>query len=98
MSPRPDPASVVIASPLEPELVARIRDVDRKHLRVLHEPELIPRPRYAADHSGRSPELDEAGQARWLSVLRSADVLFDFDWYAPADMALNAPRLTWVQA
>ena len=98
MSSRPDPATVVIASPLEPELVERIRDVDRNHLRVIHEPQLIPRARYAADHSGRSPELDQAGRARWLKLLRSADVLFDFDWYAPADMAVNAPRLTWVQA
>lgn len=98
MSSRPDPATIVIASPLEAELVERIRDVDRKHLRVIHERELIPSARYVADHSGHPPDLDQAGRNHWLKLLGSADVLFDFDWYAPADMALNAPDLTWVQA
>jgi phosphoglycerate dehydrogenase-like enzyme len=35
---------------------------------------------------------------RWLSILASADVLFDVDWYAPAELPRNAPRLRWVQA
>ncbi len=35
---------------------------------------------------------------RWLAILRSADVLFDVDWYAPADLPRNAPNLRWVQA
>jgi len=88
----------VIASPLEPELVERIRDVDRARLRVTHEPALLPRARFASDHAGIGPDLDAAGVRRWLAILRSADVLFDLDWYAPAEMATNAPRLRWVQA
>ena len=90
--------TVVIASPLEPELVDRIRAVDPARVRVVHEPELIPRARFAADHAGDRPELDAAGIERWLATLRSADVLFDLDWYAPADLPANAPRLRWVQA
>jgi phosphoglycerate dehydrogenase-like enzyme len=67
-------------------------------VRVVHEPDLIPRARYAADHSGDRPDLDEAGVARWLTILGTADVLFDVDWYAPADLPANAPNLRWVQA
>lgn len=90
--------TAVIASPLEPELVERLRAVDRRRLRVVHEPDLIPRPRFASDHGGIPPELDAAGVERWLAILRSAEVLYDLDWYAPADLATNAPRLRWVQA
>ena len=93
----PDPTTVVIASPLAAELVERIRDVDRERLHVHHEPDLLPRARFAADHDGIKPDLDPAGLDRWLEILRSADVLFDLDWYAPADMPKNAPRLRWVQ-
>jgi phosphoglycerate dehydrogenase-like enzyme len=92
------PVTVVIASPIEPELVERIRDVDRERVTVVHEPDLIPRARFAADHTGVRPELDAAGVERWLAVLRSADVLLDVDWYAPADLPRNAPKLRWVQA
>jgi glyoxylate/hydroxypyruvate reductase A len=93
----PDQLTVVIASPLEAELVERIRDVDRERLRVIHEPDLIPRARHAADHDGERPSLDGPELERWLAILRSADVLFDLDWYAPADMPTNAPKLRWVQ-
>jgi glyoxylate/hydroxypyruvate reductase A len=93
-----DPVTAVIASPLEPELVERLRAVDRRRLRIVHEAKLIPRPRFASDHGGIPPDLDAAGIERWLGILRSADVLFDLDWYAPADLATNAPHLRWVQA
>lgn len=98
MTTRAGPLTVVIASPLEPGLVERIRDVDRERLRVVHEPALIPRARYAADHDGSRPVLDAPDLERWLSILSSADVLFDLDWYAPAEMPRNAPNLRWVQA
>ena len=90
--------SVVVASPLEAEEVDRIREAFPSRVRVVHEPDVIPSPRYPADHTGIRPDLDDAGIARWLGLLREADVLFDFDWYAPADLAQNAPRLRWVQA
>jgi phosphoglycerate dehydrogenase-like enzyme len=90
--------TVVIASPLEPGLVERIRDVDRGRLRVIHEPELLPRPEFAIDHRGVRPNLDGAGLERWLGLLRRADVLFDFDWYAPSEIPTNAPSVRWIQA
>jgi glyoxylate/hydroxypyruvate reductase A len=93
-----DPVTVVIASPLEPELVERIRDVDRARLRIVHEPALIPRARFTADHDGEAPDLDAAGLERWREILASADVLFDLDWHDPAGLPANAPNLRWVQA
>lgn len=93
-----EPLTVVIASPLELELVERIRAVDPERLRVVHEPALIPRARHAADHGGIRPELPAGDLERWLAILRSADILFDLDWHAPADLPTNAPNLRWVQA
>jgi phosphoglycerate dehydrogenase-like enzyme len=92
-----DQLNVLIASPLEPEHVARIEAADPR-VSVLHEPGLLPVPRYAADHNGTPRELSASQLARWAELRRRADVSFDFDWQAPADMAANCPRLRWVQA
>ena len=43
---------VMIASPLEEEQVERIRRFDPQRIEVLHEPDLLPTPRYVADHNG----------------------------------------------
>lgn len=91
------PLCVVIASPLSDEHVQRIRDVDPVRIRVVHEPALIPRPLFTTDHRGVAPDLDASDVGRWLAILGQADVLFDFDWYAPAELPSNAPRLRWVQ-
>lgn len=88
--------TIVIASPLEDEHVARIRAVEG--VRVLHDPTLIPAPRYVADHKGVHPELDEAALARWRAMLAEADVLWDFDWQDAAHLRAHAPNLRWVQA
>jgi phosphoglycerate dehydrogenase-like enzyme len=90
-------STVVIASPLEPELVGRLRAVAPDRLDIVHEPDLIPRARYTADHVGDPPALDAAGIDRWLGILRSADILLDLDWYDPAGLPANAPDLRWVQ-
>jgi phosphoglycerate dehydrogenase-like enzyme len=88
--------TVLISTYLEPELVERIAaslDVE-----VLYAPELLPTPRYGNDHGGVKPTLSEDDERRWLDLLAHADVAFDFDWRAPADLLTNAPRLQWVQA
>ena len=64
---------------------------------MIFEPELLPVPRYVADHDGRPRALSAAQRARWLAHLREADILFDFDWLAPERLVLHAPRLRWVQ-
>jgi glyoxylate/hydroxypyruvate reductase A len=90
------PTKVLISTYLEPELVARI--AAEPDVEVLYAPELLPAPRYVADHGGIAPELDKASEKRWLDLLAQADVAFDFDWRDPAVLALNAPHLTWIQA
>ncbi len=92
-----DQLRVLIASPLEPRHVARIEAADSR-MSVLYEPGLLPVPRYPADHTGVARELSAAGLGAWAALRRQADVSFDFDWQAPADMVANCPRLRWVQA
>ena len=89
--------TVLIASYLEPEHVARIRAVDAR-LDVIYEPDLLAPPRYPADHTGgpfaRTPEQE----ARWRDLLAQADILFDFDPTHRADLPDLAPRARWLQA
>ena len=88
---------VLVASPLEASLVDRIAGIDPR-IEVLHDPDLLPRPRYPADHGGVRPELTDAQQKRWSSMLSSAEVSLDPDWQSPADLPTTAPSLRWVQA
>ena len=91
------PLTVVIGAPLEAEHAATIAAALPGRLRVLHEPDLLPVPRYVADHNGIPRSLDPAQQRRWLEVLAEADIMFDFDWFDPANLPKNAPRLRWLQ-
>ncbi len=93
----PSPVRVLIASTLEAEHVQRIAGVDTR-IDVLYAPGILSLPRYTADHHGPKRELTEAQMDRWRSMLASADVSFDFDWWAPAGMPRNCPNLRWVQA
>lgn len=92
---------VVIATPLEEELVREIRDTDAR-LRITHEPALLPPPRYPSDHKG-DPDFrrDSRGEQRWNEMLDNAEVLFG----APGDSAegladavRRGGRLRWIQA
>jgi glyoxylate/hydroxypyruvate reductase A len=93
----PEPVSVLIATYLEPEYVERIAAVDPT-VTVLYEPDLLPVPRYRCDHGGSPLTLSTADQSRWDALLATAEVSFDFDWQAPADLPTRAPNLRWVQA
>ena len=88
---------VLIASPLESELVARITAVDAR-LDVTYRADLLGSPRYPADHTPpvqRSPEQE----SEWSALLASAEVMFDVDRpNARAGLPLRAPKLRWVQA
>jgi glyoxylate/hydroxypyruvate reductase len=88
--------SVLVATPLEPEHAAAIEAADPR-VSVLYEPDLMPVARYPADHGGVPRELTAAQLDRWSALRRQADISFDFDWQAPADMPTNCPRLRWVQ-
>jgi glyoxylate/hydroxypyruvate reductase A len=93
-----DKLTIVIASPLEDEHVARIRAFDAKRFDVIHEPELLGKPRYVADHNGIPRDLSPEQQARWSGILQRADILFDFAKAEPEKLPRNAPKVRWVQA
>jgi phosphoglycerate dehydrogenase-like enzyme len=92
---------VVIASPLEPELVELVRAVDER-LDVRFEPDLLPTPRYPSDHHGeagfeRTPEEEE----RFTALVTGAEVLFGIPAESPERLAWAvraAPGLRFVQA
>lgn len=91
--------TVAIAVPFDAELVERIR---RCGVEVLHEPDLLPEPRFPGDHRGvahfgRSPE----GERRWERMLARAEVLLGFPGDAPAQLAAVVRcrrNIRWVQA
>jgi glyoxylate/hydroxypyruvate reductase A len=88
---------VLIASPLETELVSRIAEVDER-LDVEYRPDLLGTPRYPGDHT---PPVQRSGpqEAEWSALLADAEVLFDVDRpNARAGLPERAPRLRWVQA
>jgi phosphoglycerate dehydrogenase-like enzyme len=89
---------VLISSPLEEEHVARIRAEAGSRVQVVHEPDLLPTPRYVADHKGASRTVTPEMLSRWSALLAKAEISFDFDLIDPANMPRNAPKLRWVQA
>jgi len=92
---------VMIASPLEAELVARIRRADPR-VEVLWEPDLLPPARYPADHGGDPAfRRDRADEARWRAMLDRAEVLFGVPGDsvdALAEVVTGAPRIRWIHA
>jgi len=89
--------NLLIASYLEAEQIARIRQVDPR-LTVIYEPALLPRPRYPADHTGAPLVRTATDEARWQQFLAQAEILFDFDQTHREDLPELAPNLRWLQA
>lgn len=75
----------------------RIRAVDGR-LDIRFEPDLLPAPRYAADHVGSPRERTAAEEAAWRSLLATADILFDFDRTNLEALPDLAPNVRWIQA
>ena len=95
------PVRVVIASPLEAELAARIQEADPR-AEVLFEPDLLPPARYPADHRGDPAfRRDPGAEARWRALLDRAEVLFgvpDDSAEGLAEAVNGLPGLRWVHA
>jgi phosphoglycerate dehydrogenase-like enzyme len=95
------PVQVLIASPLEAELAARIQAADPR-AEVLFEPDLLPPARYPADHRGDPAfRRDAEGEARWRALLDRAEVLFGVPGDSADDLAevvAGLPGLRWVHA
>ena len=89
--------NVLICSYLEPELIEQIRALDAR-LQVEYHPDLLPAPRYQADHIGEKLERTPTDQTRWLQLLSEAEVLFDFDYTGIAQLPERAPKVRWIQA
>src|SRR2546428_4530438 len=93
----PEPLVVLIAAPFEREHVDRIRALDPR-IEVLHDPALLPRPRYVSDHAGGPMKRTPEEEARFLAMLGRAEVVFDFPPGHVRDLHAVAPRLRWLQA
>ncbi len=93
--------SVMIATPLEEELVREIA-LAQTGVEVLYEPDLLPPPRYPSDHRGDTRFRREAsGERRWQEMLDRTEVLFGIPGDSGeglADVVRRAPGLRWVQA
>jgi glyoxylate/hydroxypyruvate reductase len=87
---------VLVCSFLEADQVARISA--HPGVDVAYRPDLLPRPRFPADHHGPAPELSAPQRAEWAGLLGQADICFDFDWEQPAAMPARAPGVRWLQA
>jgi phosphoglycerate dehydrogenase-like enzyme len=96
-----EPVTVVIAIPLDAELVEPIRAADPR-VQVTYAPELLPPVRYPNDHQGvddfrRSPE----DERRWWEMIAGAEVLYGLPGDSPEGLARavrGASGLRWVQA
>ncbi|MDQ2914281.1 MAG: D-2-hydroxyacid dehydrogenase [Chloroflexota bacterium] len=93
----PEGLVVFIAAPFEQEHVDRIRAVDPR-IEVLHDPTLLPRPRYVSDHAGSPTKRTAEQEARFLEMLGRAEVVFDFPSGHFRDLPAVAPRLRWLQS
>lgn len=90
--------TVMIASPLEAEHVQRIASAEPHDVDLVYRPDLMPVPRYVADHNGspdwtRTPEQD----AEWRGLLARADVLWDFPVATSGTPQSLCPNLKWLQ-
>ena len=86
---------LLIASPLEPEHVERIRTVDPGRVEVVFQPDLLPPTRYTADHHGAPFTRDPTQQRRWNDALAQAEILWDLP--PTPDDAARTINLRWIQ-
>src|SRR5579864_7639295 len=88
--------NVLIASPLSPDLVQRIANLDPR-LQVIYRGDLLGQPRYPGDHFPpiqRSPEQAQ----EWARLLADAEVMLDVDQPSTSNFLPRAPRLRWIQS
>ena len=92
---------VVVATPVEAELVDRLRGVDDR-LDVRFEPDLLPPPRFPSDHRGALDfERSPADEDRFSRLVEGAEVLYGIPGDTPEGIAWavrTAPGLRFLQA
>jgi phosphoglycerate dehydrogenase-like enzyme len=87
--------NVLIATYLEPEYVEQIR-AEIPEVEVLYRPDLLPPPRFIADHTSPANRTSEQ-EREWQALLGQAHILYDFDHSHHADLPELAPNLRWIQ-
>jgi glyoxylate/hydroxypyruvate reductase A len=86
---------VLVASPLEPHLIDRIRGVDPR-LDVVYRADLLGRPRYQGDHTAPAKHTPQQ-EAEWARLLAEAEVMFDLLRPGGEGLPRRASRLRWIQ-
>jgi phosphoglycerate dehydrogenase-like enzyme len=86
---------IFITSPLEPELVDKIRAVDPARVDVDYQPDLLPPTRYIGDHVGAPFKRTDERQRRWLEALAAAEVMWDVP--RNVEQLAAARKLRWIQ-
>jgi len=91
---------ILIATPLEPELVARIAEADPGN-DVMFDAALLPLPRFPSDHRG-APDFgrDPESENKFNAMLERADVLLGIPGDSGSSLAsslVRAPNVRWVQ-
>jgi phosphoglycerate dehydrogenase-like enzyme len=87
---------VLVTSYLEPEHIDQFRALDER-LDIIYEPDLLPSPRYPADHTGIPQHRTKAQEARWLDHLATSEIHFDFDYTNRDTLPDLAPNVRWIQ-
>lgn len=90
---------ILISTWLDIEDVERIRAVSSS-VEVMYAPELLNKPRFPGDHGAEMPEvpLSQEDEARWLSLLDRATILFDIDRRHADQIPDLAPNTLWIQS
>jgi phosphoglycerate dehydrogenase-like enzyme len=86
---------IFITSPLEPELVDKIRAVDPARVDVDYQSDLLPPIRYIGDHVGAPFKRTDEQQRRWLEALAAAEVMWDVP--RNIEQLATARKLRWIQ-
>ncbi|MGH7921161.1 MAG: D-2-hydroxyacid dehydrogenase [Candidatus Dormibacteraceae bacterium] len=94
----PERVPVLIASWFDASQAERIAAAEPDRVEVLYTPELLPVPRYEAEHHAPPRDLGAADRERWRRLAARAEVSLDFDWEAPERTLERSPRLRWIQA
>jgi phosphoglycerate dehydrogenase-like enzyme len=92
-----DRVVVMLTSPLEPEHVERIAGAFPDHIDLIFRPDLMPAPRYVADHGDPGWRRNPAQEREWHHLLGQAEVLLDFPQQEHRPLLELAPKLRWVQ-
>ena len=95
---KPEPVPVMITSPLEPDFAAQIAAAYPDRIELIYRTELLPEPRYIADHGGDPAWRRSDDQtAEWHDLMRRAEVMWDFPTGEDQSLLELCPNLRWVQ-